>query len=62
MWTKTPMTALCCLTLVNGLVAQQPPHDQGDGNQPYMDHRFEDAEQYSESFDDPARDAFFPSA
>ena len=58
MRTMTLMRALCCLALATGLVAQQPPHDQGDGNQPHMDHRFEDAEQHARSFDDPARDAW----
>ena len=57
MRTRTMMTALCSVALATGLAAQQPQHDEG-GNQPHMEHRFEDAEQYAASFDDPARDAW----
>ena len=51
---KVLTTTLFCLALATGLAAQQPPHDQRGGNQRHMEHRFEDAEQYARSFDDPA--------
>jgi cyclopropane fatty-acyl-phospholipid synthase-like methyltransferase len=43
---------LAGLTLVAG--AQQPPQSKPD----HMHHRFEDADKYAKSFDDPARDAW----
>ncbi|TDI19749.1 MAG: methyltransferase domain-containing protein, partial [Acidobacteria bacterium] len=62
MQTRTLTTTLFSLALATGLTAQQPPHTQQgahrDGTQPHMQHRFEDAEQYARSFDDPARDVW----
>ena len=62
MLTKTLTTTLFSLALTTGLTAQQPPHEQHggqhDGAQPHMEHRFEDAERYARSFDDPARDGW----
>ena len=62
MRTRTLTTTLFSLALATGLTAQQPPHTQQgghrDGTQPHMQHRFEDAEQYARSFDDPARDVW----
>ena len=62
MRTKTLTTTLFSVALAAGLTAQQPAHEQHgehrDGTQPHMEHRFEDAEQYARSFDDPARDAW----
>ena len=62
MLAKTLTTILFSLALATGPTAQQPPHEQHggqhDGAQPHMEHRFEDAERYARSFDDPARDAW----
>ena len=56
---KTLPSAFLFLTLGIGLACQQRPdsqHDEHGGDQPHMEHRFEDAEEYARAFDDPARD------
>jgi len=46
------------LCLAPAALAQAPPHG-ASGQQPdHMAHRFEDADRYAKSFDDPARDAW----
>ena len=59
---KTLTAALLFLALGIGLACQQQPDGQqgghSGGDQPHMEHRFEDAEEYARAFDDPARDAW----
>jgi ubiquinone/menaquinone biosynthesis C-methylase UbiE len=56
-WTAY-ITTVLCLSFGLLLRAQQPTHAQQGGGttMPHMEHRFDDAEKWARSFDDPARD------
>jgi SAM-dependent methyltransferase len=46
------------LCLAPAALAQAPPHGASGQRPDHMAHRFEDADRYAKSFDDPARDAW----
>src|SRR5688572_17230491 len=56
MKTKPLMIATICFGCLAAAVSAQ--HAQPQGKPDHMDHRFDDAERYAKSFDDPARDAW----
>jgi ubiquinone/menaquinone biosynthesis C-methylase UbiE len=57
-WKACVTTALLSLSFGVLLRSQQPTHEQprGGTSMPHMEHRFEDAEKWAKSFDDPSRD------
>jgi ubiquinone/menaquinone biosynthesis C-methylase UbiE len=57
-WKVCITAALLSLSLGVLLQSQQPTHERqrGGTSMPHMEHRFEDAEKWAKSFDDPSRD------